>query len=97
MFQGNLNSTPSQHRTQLGPQVPNIQQQNADRQNRGFTTGLSHIPTPSRRMPLGNMSANSVNRSNHGDYGMSAGAKIGRQQGMHTALIHFSYEAIIAQ
>lgn len=79
----NQGNTPSQHRTQLGPQMPNMHQQNASRQNPGFTAGLSHIPTPSRRVPLGNMSANSVNRSNHGGYGMSAGAKIGRQQGVH--------------
>ncbi|KAL8938010.1 MAG: hypothetical protein Q9216_004119, partial [Gyalolechia sp. 2 TL-2023] len=76
---GNTNTTPSQHRTQLGPQMPNMHQQNTSRQNPGFAAGPSHDPTPSRRMPLGNVSGNSVNRSNYGGYGMSAGAKIGRQ------------------
>ncbi|KAL8716783.1 MAG: hypothetical protein Q9225_005921 [Loekoesia sp. 1 TL-2023] len=78
----NNNPTPSQHRTQLGPQTQNMHQPSANRQNTGFAAGLSHNPTPSRRMPLGKMSASSVNRSNYGGYGMSAGAKIGRQQGV---------------
>ncbi|KAL8830451.1 MAG: hypothetical protein Q9170_005734 [Blastenia crenularia] len=63
-------------------QMQNMHQQSASRQNTGFAAGLSHNPTPSRRVPLGNMSASNVNRSNYGGYGMSAGAKVGRQQGV---------------
>ncbi|KAL9002778.1 MAG: hypothetical protein Q9188_004305 [Gyalolechia gomerana] len=63
-----------------------MHQQNAARQHPGFAAGLSHDPPPSRRIPLGNMSANSVNRSNYGGYGMSAGAKIGRQHGSYIEL-----------
>ncbi|KAI4191538.1 MAG: hypothetical protein LQ346_004752 [Caloplaca aetnensis] len=55
-------------------------QQSASRQNPGFAAGMSQNPTPLRRMPLGNMSASNVNRSNFGGYGMSAGLKVGRQQ-----------------
>ncbi|KAL9597671.1 MAG: hypothetical protein Q9219_004998 [cf. Caloplaca sp. 3 TL-2023] len=75
----NDKASPSQHRTQLGPQTQNVHQQNASRQSTGFAAAPSHNPTPLRQMPLGNMSASSVNRSNYGGYGMSAGAKIGRQ------------------
>ncbi|KAI4122810.1 MAG: hypothetical protein LQ338_005601, partial [Usnochroma carphineum] len=73
------NFTPS-HRTQLGPQMSNMPQQSGSRQNPGFPAGISHNPTPSRRMPLGTVSASSVNRSHSGGYGMSAGLKVGRQQ-----------------
>ncbi|KAL8954101.1 MAG: hypothetical protein Q9222_000080 [Ikaeria aurantiellina] len=79
---GHNNITPSQqHRTQLGPRMQNVDQQRANRNVSGFGTGLSQNQTPSQRLPLGAMSASSINRTNFGGYGMSAGLKVGRQQG----------------
>ncbi|KAL8732534.1 MAG: hypothetical protein Q9166_002748 [cf. Caloplaca sp. 2 TL-2023] len=79
IFGGN-NPTPSQHRTQLGPRMQNNLQQGANRNASTIVPGLSQIPTPSQRLPLGRMDASSVNRPNFGGYGMSAGLKVGRQQ-----------------
>ncbi|KAL8776121.1 MAG: hypothetical protein Q9194_003352 [Teloschistes cf. exilis] len=77
---GNNGSTPSQHRTQVGPQMQNAHLQGSSRSAPSFTGGLSQGQTPSQRLPLGTMSAGSANRSNLGSYGMSAGMKVGRQQ-----------------
>ena len=41
----------------------------------------SQNQTPSQRQPFGPISGNSVNRPNVSGYGMSAGLKVGRQQG----------------
>ncbi|KAL8861781.1 MAG: hypothetical protein Q9178_001982 [Gyalolechia marmorata] len=69
--------TPSQHRTQLGLRTETHLQNGVSR----VAPGMSHLPTPSQRLPLGTMGPSSVNRPNVGGYGMSAGLKVGRQQG----------------
>ncbi|KAL8964710.1 MAG: hypothetical protein Q9183_004264, partial [Haloplaca sp. 2 TL-2023] len=76
---GNNDGTPSQHRTQLGPHMQNAGHKGAGHISSGFATGLSG--TPSQRLHLGTMNPNVVNRPNMGGYGMSAGLKVGRQQG----------------
>jgi len=43
--------------------------------------GSSQNQTPSQRQPFGNISGNSINRPSMSGYGMSAGMKVGRQQG----------------
>ncbi len=43
--------------------------------------GSSQMQTPSHRQPFTNVTGNSVNRSSVSGYGMSAGLKVGRQQG----------------
>ncbi|KAL8965376.1 MAG: hypothetical protein Q9197_006544 [Variospora fuerteventurae] len=78
---GNNNTTPSQHRTQMGAQIVHVSPQRATRLNPGFATAPSHNPTPSRRVALGNTSASNLNRPGFGGYGMSAGLKVGRQEG----------------
>lgn len=47
----------------------------------GYATGGLQNQTPSQRHPLGAVNANSVSRSGVSGYGMSAGIKVGRQQG----------------
>lgn len=74
---------PSNHRTQLGPIA-----QSASRLGTG---GYRHPAnmlskdlqnhTPSQRQSLAGLNVNSVNRSGMSGYGMSAGMKVGRQQG----------------
>ena len=77
----NSMATPSNHRTQLGPNI-----QSASRQGTGshrHSTNMinrdleSHTPGP--RQNHANLNMNSVNRNNLSGYGMSAGMKIGRQ------------------
>ncbi|KAL8868251.1 MAG: hypothetical protein Q9174_005111, partial [Haloplaca sp. 1 TL-2023] len=75
---GNNDGTPSQHRTQLGPQMQHAAQNAGGQISSGFATGLGG--TPSQRLHLGTMNPNVVNRPNMGGYGMSAGLKVGRQQ-----------------
>lgn len=65
----------------MGSQVHQISPQRASRLNPGFAAAPSHNPTPSRRVALGNMSASNINRAGFGGYGMSAGLKVGRQEG----------------
>ncbi|SLM40206.1 hypothetical protein LPUS_10952 [Lasallia pustulata] len=77
-------ATPSQHRTRLGSTIRTFGQQGAGQGpiNKGFfATGGVHYQTPSQRHPLGAVNGNSVNRSGISGYGMSAGVKVGRQQG----------------
>ena len=75
--------TPSNHRTQLGPTG-----QSASRLGTGghrYTTNVINRDfqnhTPAQRQSLGNLNMNSMNRNNLSGYGMSAGMKVGRQQG----------------
>ncbi|KAL8656323.1 MAG: hypothetical protein Q9226_002709 [Calogaya cf. arnoldii] len=79
MFGGTSNHTPSQHRTQLGSRMQNHLPQNAGHHAPNAAPGPSYVPTSSQRLPLGGPS--NVNRPNFGGYGMSAGLKVGRQQG----------------
>ncbi|KAL9008466.1 MAG: hypothetical protein Q9173_006413 [Seirophora scorigena] len=83
---GNNNATPIQHRTQMGSQVHQISPQRATRLNPGFAAAPTHNPTPSRRIALGNMSASNLNRTGFGGYGMSAGLKVGRQEGHRSSV-----------
>ncbi|KAL8887580.1 MAG: hypothetical protein Q9215_004866 [Flavoplaca cf. flavocitrina] len=75
----NSNLTPSQHRTQLGSKAPNHLQHNPGQHATNAAPGPSYVPTSSQRLPFGGPS--SVNRNSFGGYGMSAGLKVGRQQG----------------
>ena len=75
--------TPSNHRTQLGPTG-----QSASRLGTGGYRHPSNVinrdfqnHTPGQRQSLGNLNMNSTNRNNLSGYGMSAGMKVGRQQG----------------
>ena len=75
--------TPSNHRTQLGP--------TAQPNNRLGAGGYRHPAnamnealqnhTPGQRQPFAGLNMNSVSRNGLSGYGMSAGMKIGRQQG----------------
>lgn len=65
----------------MGSQIVQVSPQRATRLNSGFAAAPSHNPTPSRQVALGNMSASNLNRPGFGGYGMSAGLKVGRQEG----------------
>ena len=75
--------TPSNHRTQLGPAA-----QSTNRLDTGgyrypvntVNSGLQNH-TPGQRQSLASLNMNSVNRNGLSGYGMSAGMKVGRQQG----------------
>ena len=76
--------TPSQHRTRLGSSIRAFGHQSAGQgpiSIGGYATGGVHNQTPSQRHPLGSINVNSVSRSGMSGYGMSAGVKVGRQQG----------------
>lgn len=76
-------ATPSQHRTRLGPlNQPAGRPDPSDyRSSNNMMFGSSQNQTPSQRQPFGNLSGNSINRPSMSGYGMSAGMKVGRQQG----------------
>ena len=75
--------TPSNHRTQLG-----LATQSASRLEAGvyrnpvnmINRDLQHH-TPAPRQTLGGLSTDNVYRNGLSGYGMSAGMKVGRQQG----------------
>jgi len=73
---------PTQHRARLGPMSNSASRLGVD-SHRSATgpMGSSQMQTPSRRQPFVNVTGNSVNRSSVSGYGMSAGLKVGRQQG----------------
>ena len=75
--------TPSNHRTQLGPTA-----QSVSRMGTGSYRHATNVMnrdfqhhTPGQRQSLANVNMNSVNRNGLSGYGMSAGMKVGRQQG----------------
>lgn len=75
--------TPSNHRTQLGPTA-----QSASRLGTGGHRHPANMinrdlqnHTPGPRQSLAGMNVNSVDRNGLSGYGMSAGMKVGRQQG----------------
>lgn len=74
--------TPSNHRTQLGPTAQSVSRlgtggyRNPNPLNRDLQ---NH--TPGQRQTLAGLNLNSVNRNGLSGYGMSAGMKVGRQQG----------------
>lgn len=84
--------TPSNHRTQLGPTA-----QSASRLGTGINRHPATMmnrdlpnPTPGQRHSLASLNMNSVNRNGLSGYGMSAGMKIGRQQGERACLLRGS-------
>ena len=81
--------TPSQHRTRLGPlNQPAGRPDPTDyRGSSNMMFSSSQNQTPSQRQPFGNISGNSINRPSMSGYGMSAGMKVGRQQGNGTSSV----------
>ncbi|MCJ1391539.1 hypothetical protein MMC18_004403 [Xylographa bjoerkii] len=78
-----VGSTPFGHRTRLGSMFLPPRQQVPG--SVGAITAdapvTSHSQTPSQRRPMANINNTTVNRPSVSGYGMSAGLKIGRQQG----------------
>ena len=75
--------TPSNHRTQLGPATQSASRLGAGGHRNPVNTinrDLQHH-TPAPRQTLGGLSTNNVYRNGLSGYGMSAGMKVGRQQG----------------
>ena len=84
LIEHNPMTTPSNHRTRLGPgmQTTPRQPQSELRPNGPMNFGPTNIgQTPPQRSALGNISNMPGSRSGVSGYGMSAGMKIGRQQG----------------
>ena len=80
---GNPMPTPSNHRTQLGPATQSASRLGAGGYRNPVNTinrDLQHH-TPAPRQTLGGLSTNNVYRNGLSGYGMSAGMKVGRQQG----------------
>ncbi|MCJ1433354.1 hypothetical protein MMC27_002714 [Xylographa pallens] len=81
--QNDESNTPFGHRTRLGSMfLPSRQQ--VPGSIRATTTNApatSHTQTPSQRHPIFNMNNTTITRPSVSGYGMSAGLKIGRQQG----------------
>lgn len=92
-----LMPTPSNHRTQLGPTG-----QPASRLGTGghrnpanaLNRDLQHH-TPGQRQSLAGLNLNSVNRNGLSGYGMSAGMKVGRQQGELSRFLRSSSPRIL--
>ncbi|MCJ1318893.1 hypothetical protein MMC15_004225 [Xylographa vitiligo] len=82
----NVSNTPFGHRTRLGSMFPPSRQQ-VPGSGRAATTNVpatSHTQTPSQRHSMLSMNNTTIPRSSVSGYGMSAGLKIGRQQGTQT-------------
>ncbi|MCJ1283246.1 hypothetical protein MMC26_002574 [Xylographa opegraphella] len=81
--QNDVSNTPFGHRMRLGSMfLPS--RQHVSGSSRATTTNApatSHSQTPSQRHGMLNMNSTTVNRPSVSGYGMSAGLKIGRQQG----------------
>lgn len=79
-----VNMTPSLHRTRLGQPMQTVTQQGISgvRNLGALATGTSQTQTPAQRRPLGGLNGNSSSRTGVSGYGMSAGLKVGRQQGI---------------
>jgi len=82
-YLANAMPTPSNHRTQLGPVSQSGNRVGAGNiRNPSITANRSsQSHTPAQRQPFANVSGNTLDRPSVGGYGMSAGMKIGRQQG----------------
>ena len=86
---GNVIATPSNHRNQFGPPsqpVANRIGAGGLRDPASTTNGGSQIQTPAHRLPLASLNVNSGSKNRLSGYGMSAGIKIGRQQGKRETL-----------
>ena len=80
-------ATPFGHRTRLGSGISLRQQVPESARNSGvYVPATSHSQTPFQRRSLVNMNSNSISRPSVSGYGMSAGMKVGRQQGMIISL-----------
>lgn len=76
--------TPAQHRNQLGGiHQSGSQFHTGNYLNPGHNLAGGLQQTPSQRQPLANVGSSSLNRSGVSGYGMSAGMKVGRQQGQY--------------
>ena len=77
--------TPSNHRTQLGPITQSLSRgvPGSNRNPSTLANRSSQNHTPGQRQPFASISGNAIDRPGVGGsgYGMSAGMKIGRQQG----------------
>lgn len=75
--------TPSNHRTQLGPtaQSANRLGTGSYRHPANMMNRDSQNHTPGQRQSLADLNVSSVNRNGLSGYGMSAGMKVGKQQG----------------
>ena len=73
----------TQHCARLGPVSNSSSRLGVDghRATNAFMGG-SQAQTPSHRQPFATLNSNNVNRSGVSGYGMSAGVKVGRQQGI---------------
>ena len=80
---GNPMPTPSNHRTQLGRATQSASRPGAGvyRNPVNMTNGDLQHHTPVPRQALGGLSTNNVYKNGLSGYGMSAGMKVGRQQG----------------
>ena len=94
MIEHNAMNTPSQTRTRLGMTHP--VQNGADMQsgNTSIVSGPSFGQIHSRRQPLNNINGNTVSKPSISGYGMSAGAKFGRQEGRGSGGGKFSPQQI---
>ncbi|KAL9119570.1 MAG: hypothetical protein Q9187_003876 [Circinaria calcarea] len=83
-----VNMTPSLHRTRLGQPTQTITQQGTSgvRSLGALATGTSQTQTPAQRRPLGGLNGNSSSKTGVSGYGMSAGLKVGRQQGTYGSI-----------
>lgn len=76
------NPTPSGHRTRLGPLAHSPGGPSAGIRNSvGTANRLTPNETPAQRQHFGNFNTHSASRNSLSGYGMSAGMKVGRQQG----------------
>ena len=74
--------TPIQQRTQVGSSTQRRNRLNIDAFDESSRASTLRVQqTPSQRQPLAKIGANALNRSGISGYGMSAGVKVGRQQG----------------
>ncbi|MCJ1292257.1 hypothetical protein MMC34_003807 [Xylographa carneopallida] len=81
--QNDVSDTPFGHRTRLGSMfLPSRQQvPGSVRATTANAPATSHTQTPSQRHPMLNLNSGTATRPSVSGYGMSAGLKIGRQQG----------------
>ncbi|MCJ1381125.1 hypothetical protein MMC17_004234 [Xylographa soralifera] len=84
--QNDASNTPFGHRTRLGSMFLPSRQQVPGPVRAAATNvpATSHTQTPSQRRPMLNMNSATIIRPSVSGYGMSAGLKIGRQQGTQT-------------
>lgn len=78
---GRLLPTPSHHRTQF-VSIP----QTGNGLSNGTFSGPNRVQQTPQRQPLANVGTGSINRPIISGYGMSAGLRVGRQQGKRVSI-----------